>query len=275
MTQVFNHEPEFKMPSPTELAHARHARHEGLITPELRRSTVFIVGTGMLGSFTALALAKTGCMVHVWDHDIVDTPNLGNQIFIAEQLGRPKVEALRNFTDGIFASPAKFPTGFDPEHNSGMRWSRPERPHDAPLIMISAVDSFAVRKELAQYAFDHGFNLFLDTRAMGEIAVTCTVPHALLERFIHELPSDASAPDAPCGFEGAAFTGLFVGARTVAQLNAFFRGFPVPYLLTEDLSNGSELSIERLRGGDCWTPLAALQPTLEQPELPTTTPTPA
>lgn len=252
----------------TEIDHRRHARHEGLITPELRASTIFLVGAGMLGGFTALALSKTGANIHVWDHDTVDIPNLGNQIYTQDQLGAHKAVALCDFVENVNIVTEKFNTDLSPEMNSDLTWNRPERPHHAPIVMLSAVDSFAVRKELAQYALDHKFDVFVDTRALGEVAVTGIVPHALLERYIHELPSDATAPDAPCGFEGAAYTGMQVGARTVAQLNAFFRGYPVPYLQTEDLATGTILSVERLKGGDCWTPLTMLEPTPDQPELP-------
>lgn len=252
---------------PTELEHARHARHEGLITPELRASTVFLIGAGMLGSFTAVALTKTGARTHVWDFDKVEPPNLGNQIYTTDNLGTNKAEALMDYVESIDVHLEKFTLDRTPERNSEYQWARPEDPHDAPLILISAVDSFAMRKALAEYAHAHRFDLFVDTRALGEIAVTGCVPRPLIERYIHELPDDAAAPDAPCGFEGAAYTGMLVGARTVAQINAFFRGFPVPYLRTEDMATGMELSAERLKGGDCWVPMHAQETPDVQPEL--------
>lgn len=241
--------------------HDVHARHAGIIAPELRRATVFIAGVGMLGGWTTLALARAANIVHVWDHDTVEAPNLGNQAYHHLQLGQPKVEAIADLARGMPVIPhhEKFPMDLAPTYASDLQWSRGDTPFDAPLILISGVDSFAVRKQLAEYALKHEVTLFVDTRAMGEVCVSCIVPPSLLSRYIKELPTDAAAPDAPCGMEGTAYAGMLVTARTVANINAYFRGWSVPYILTEDLRTGMELSIERLRGGDTWTPRVVVE----------------
>ncbi len=62
----------------------------------LRRSTVGIAGAGGLGSNVALSLARAGVgRLVIADHDRIEPSNLDRQQFFVDQVGRPKVEALR------------------------------------------------------------------------------------------------------------------------------------------------------------------------------------
>lgn len=55
-----------------------------------------IAGAGGLGSNVALLLARSGVRrLRVVDHDCVDASNLNRQCYWPEDVGRPKVEALR------------------------------------------------------------------------------------------------------------------------------------------------------------------------------------
>lgn len=55
-----------------------------------------VVGAGAIGSFTALALAKMGFEnICVWDDDEVSEENMSCQFYRLSDIGKPKVEALR------------------------------------------------------------------------------------------------------------------------------------------------------------------------------------
>ena len=56
-----------------------------------------IIGAGATGSRIVLSLAKLGIEnIHVWDFDTVESHNIANQAFGQSDIGRLKVEALRD-----------------------------------------------------------------------------------------------------------------------------------------------------------------------------------
>lgn len=56
-----------------------------------------VIGAGASGSRIVLSLAKLGIEnIHVWDFDVVEAHNIANQAFCQTDIGRPKVEALKD-----------------------------------------------------------------------------------------------------------------------------------------------------------------------------------
>jgi len=71
-------------------------KHDTEVLAVLAVSTVGIAGAGGLGSNAAAALARAGMgRLIVADFDVVEPPDLNRQYYFVEQIGRPKVEALR------------------------------------------------------------------------------------------------------------------------------------------------------------------------------------
>jgi sulfur carrier protein ThiS adenylyltransferase len=69
--------------------------HDPAVRGVLKSSVVAIGGAGGLGSNVALALARAGVgTLLVADFDLIEASNLNRQQYFANQLGRPKVEAL-------------------------------------------------------------------------------------------------------------------------------------------------------------------------------------
>lgn len=59
-----------------------------------------VIGAGASGSRIVLSLAKLGLEnIHVWDFDKVEAHNIANQAFSQADIGRPKVEALREIVE--------------------------------------------------------------------------------------------------------------------------------------------------------------------------------
>jgi sulfur carrier protein ThiS adenylyltransferase len=72
------------------------ARHTPGVHAVLKRACVGIAGAGGLGSAVAVALARIGVgRLILADFDVVEPSNLNRQQFFIDQLGAPKVEALR------------------------------------------------------------------------------------------------------------------------------------------------------------------------------------
>src|SRR5512136_2074992 len=87
----------------------RYSRH--LLIPEvglegqrkLKAASVLVIGTGGLGSPTALYLAAAGVgRIGLVDYDVVDDSNLQRQIlFSSADVGRPKIEAAAERLRGV------------------------------------------------------------------------------------------------------------------------------------------------------------------------------
>lgn len=64
--------------------------------PENAKSRIHIIGCGSVGSTVAELLTRYGCKnITLYDFDYVEPHNLVNQMFTFDQIGKPKVEAVR------------------------------------------------------------------------------------------------------------------------------------------------------------------------------------
>jgi len=85
-----------KIPSAEEFECFMMARHTPGIHQKVKNAAVGIAGLGGLGSSVAVALARMGVgKLILVDFDVVEPSNLNRQQYFVDQIGMPKVEALR------------------------------------------------------------------------------------------------------------------------------------------------------------------------------------
>lgn len=85
-----------EQPEADELEALMAARHTPGVHERVRSATVGIAGVGGLGSAVAVALARIGVgHLVVADFDVVEPSNLNRQQYFVDQIGLPKVTALR------------------------------------------------------------------------------------------------------------------------------------------------------------------------------------
>ena len=78
------------------------ARYGERIYNRLKESHIPVCGAGGLGSHIAISLARLGIGgLTIIDKDVVDITNLGRQAYEMNDLGKPKVEALKNILHRI------------------------------------------------------------------------------------------------------------------------------------------------------------------------------
>jgi sulfur carrier protein ThiS adenylyltransferase len=86
-----------EVPGSDELDALLTARHTPGVHEAVKGTTLGIAGVGGLGSAIAIALARTGIgHLIIADFDIVEPSNLNRQQFFIDQIGLPKVYALRD-----------------------------------------------------------------------------------------------------------------------------------------------------------------------------------
>ena len=89
-------------PSAEELDVLLTARHTPGVHEVVKQAVVGIAGVGGLGSSIAIALARTGVgHLIIADFDLVEPSNLNRQQYFLDQLGQPKVYALKDTLERI------------------------------------------------------------------------------------------------------------------------------------------------------------------------------
>lgn len=84
-------------PSAAELECLMMARHTPGVHMKVKDGRVGIAGVGGLGSLVALSLARVGVgQLNIADFDVVEPSNLNRQQYFVDQIGQPKVIALRD-----------------------------------------------------------------------------------------------------------------------------------------------------------------------------------
>lgn len=116
--------------------------------PAKDNSRVHIVGCGSVGSTLAENLARLGVTKFtLWDFDFVEEHNIVNQMFTAEDVGRLKVEALKDIIIRINPE-AENDIELQPKGWSGKMLSG---------YVFLCVDSIDIRREIVQKHFDSPF----------------------------------------------------------------------------------------------------------------------
>lgn len=234
----------------------RMMRQTLLIPEDMKQATVVLVGLGMLGSWTAHVLARTCRQVIGFDFDTVGVENIGTQAYDERTIGDSKASAMQRSLIGF---PFKgLPERFDSEALYQFA-DDTLRAGPYPMVVVSAVDSFAGRRMVAEWAAKHA-ELFLDTRAHGTVGVVITAPtmavfvdganiSQAMARYLDTLESDESAPAPACGAEGTAFVGQWIASQVASSILRFFKGLPVPYKVVRDVAMDMELAREEAPAG--------------------------
>lgn len=155
-------------------------RHQGIFNPTIRKITV--VGAGGIGSPTVLMLAKMGFKnIEVYDNDTVDEVNIGSQLYQIPDIGKQKVDALKEQVSA-FAGIEIVP------HNK-----KTDGKGILTSVLILAVDCIETRREIAENAM---YDYLVDGRMGGETYSVIYCPSPLRENYIteHIFPKEEAAP---------------------------------------------------------------------------------
>lgn len=204
----------------------RFHRQLDLLRPDALRMPITVIGAGGIGSFTVLALAKLGCTnLWVYDFDTVAENNLPNQLYREADIGRPKVEALREMVREF--------TGTEINAIN-------ERADDKGLsgIAVFAVDSMDERMKLWEgIKYNPRVPLLIDGRMGAEVmrvlSVVPTDPDDV-RSYEAELYPSSEAFSAPCTARSIIYTAFSVAALIAGQVKKHAAGQPYSRDITFD-----------------------------------------
>ena len=197
------------------------SRQSKLVPPdELTKWNFHIFGIGSVGSHIANLLAKTGFQnLFVYDMDKVDEENIGPQAFRISDIGKDKVEAIKEII--------KENTDFDIEAINGIVDENTDIPIEPNTFYICVFDSIAGRKMV----YDKIKNMpciFIDGRIgryeMSHFLVNCVNEDEKTE-YEKTLPSGEGS-DLVCGEKASAFINYTIAGLMVSNIINFVKGEP-------------------------------------------------
>lgn len=189
-----------------------------LVPPATRKLSVMVIGAGMVGSWTAAALARMVGSVTIVDFDAVENVNVGVQMYTPHDVGLTKVDAVLQHLAGlpILAMQDDFELMADKDFEVD--------------VLVSALDSMSGRTTLFRQFVRLGLSkLWVDVRVMGELVCVLTSTQDVQSqvKYTATLLAEDAVEEAPCGAEGTVYSGMFSGARVAAVINNWARGIPV------------------------------------------------
>lgn len=193
------------------------SRQTDLVDIEALETPITLIGCGGIGSFTALALAKMGCVhLTVYDDDLVEGQNIPNQLFRLGDVSQLKVERLADIIKSFTG------TGID---------ARPERVASQRLqgIVVSGVDSMEARRRIwdRSIRFKAGVTAYIDARMGAEVSRIYTVRPADPDhvRFYERtLYSDDEAVQIPCTAQAIVYTSFGIASLVAGQVKRVVMG---------------------------------------------------
>lgn len=188
---------------------------------------IWIIGAWWIGSNSAYVLSKMWLKVKVCDFDEVDVVNTSSQFYSMEQLGKPKVEMLKQ----------NIKLMCDEDIEIVNDKYKPEDFADCDILIL-ALDSLAVRKQVVETCKDTQF--ILDTRMVKKIAqINLLYGIQRQTRMEKEWREDADANNAGtrCTEKAVAFNALGMAALVGSIVADHLNGKELKYQYTLDLES--------------------------------------
>lgn len=203
-------------------------RQLDLVNPETLDLPIHLIGCGGIGSFTALVLSKMGVNhLYLYDPDDIEEHNLPNQLFRLKDVGRPKVEALREILEEFTGAPVEgLPVEVEARRMTG--------------VVISGVDSMRARKAIWLRSIRYRASVlrYLDARMGAEVAriyaVNPTDPDDI-RLYEKSLYSDEEAEVLPCTAAAISYSGFAIASLIGNLIKRLANGEDLPHEILLDL----------------------------------------
>jgi len=197
---------------------------------------ITIVGVGGIGSWAALCLTKMGFnSVILCDDDVVESQNIGCQLYGKEDIGKAKVDALMETLE--FQGSTKI----TPQHKKYNALT-------PKGIMVAAVDNMETRKQIFHSCRHKQVLQFIDCRIGGELILLYVVDPQSEDGtrlYVESLYTDKEAIDLPCTGQNTAYIGMMAGSMIGKEIGRYCKGLEDDFTeIIYDISLGF-LKVER------------------------------
>jgi len=183
------------------------------IVDNLHEFSYHILGCGAIGSSTAIQLARMGAEdFYLYDFDRVEIQNVGVSQYIIKDIGKNKVDALRNHIVEINDRATVYAI------NNRFKAFNPKGEKD---IVILAFDSMDSRKEAAVATLKTSKQkpfLFIDGRMGAEHYQQYTFFKPTLQQYLRTWYSDEDGTPEPCSAKATSYCSNMSGSFIVNQI---------------------------------------------------------
>lgn len=196
----------------------RNLRQRQIVPPDrLAACRPTIIGVGAIGRQVALQLAAMGVSsLQLIDPDAVETVNLAPQGYLADDLGRPKVEATADLCQQIH-----------PMLAMDERRERFRRTMELGDVIFCCVDAIEIRQHV-WYAVRDRVSLFVDGRMSAEtIRIVTAADEASREHYPSTLFAAGEAHRGACTARSTVFTASVAAGLMLEQLARHLRRMPI------------------------------------------------
>jgi len=165
------------------------------------KESIVVVGQGGIASNAMYCLAKTvPCTYYTVDQDVVNEINIGTQFFNRNQIGKYKVEAVKEtMSIQTLAKIFTFNKMYSNEYTP---------------IMITGLDNMAARKQVfTEWRSQSDRELLLCARLRASYYEIFVVTPGKEEEYEKTLFDDSEVSEGPCTFKQTAYFGMLIGAR--------------------------------------------------------------
>lgn len=193
---------------------------------------VCMVGCGGIGSPTAFNLAKLGVQeLTLIDHDLVEPHNLPNQMFKLDQVGKSKVEALKEIIEDFTFCKV-----------NALQQKLEESDESMHGIIVSGLDSMKARKALwDMLRFSVRATLLIDGRIGGQDLLVHTIRPAEVDDVDYYekycMYTDAEGVEAPCTARGIYDVGTKMSSLITRNVRLWLTGRPVQTTIAFNQAN--------------------------------------
>lgn len=215
------------------------SRHMPIIKPWEHNEKILIIGAGATGSRVFMALVEFGFTnIDVIDFDRVELHNLANQAFVTEDIGKLKVEALR---DRYIAKTGDQP----PQEMRFIEGKMPMEGYEPAGTVFLLTDTMSSRREIYETCLKDNFLItrVIETRMAslyGNVFMFTPANDLQAKKWVSTLIDDSQGEVSACGTSISVGTTAslianyavmnMVNAMTnpegsVAQIDVFFRPF--------------------------------------------------
>lgn len=209
-----------------------YRKQVNLIDVEEVEVPIHVIGCGALGSWLVFFLLKMGFKnINVYDFDKIEEHNLPNQLFKESQIGKHKVEAIKELYEDFN----------DYDFNRLIISKNKVVPTTAKKlegIILCAVDSMSARKYIYENTIKNGnVDLFVEARLSIFGAYVYALTHDTdFSKYEGTLYEDEEAEVSPCGVSQTALPSA-VNAASIMIMQM------IEYLNGNKLTNKIEYSI--------------------------------
>lgn len=202
-------------------------RQQDIIAEKNLGTEITVIGAGAIGSMTTLLLAKSGFSnIRVYDADNVDAVNINSQFYRISDIGRKKVDALKDIVrefSGVEIN--AIPEFWNGETHFG--------------IVVIAVDSMKVRKAIYSAHYSKAFNTWLIDSRMGAETFLIYTYHSMREsKYSNSLYSDEESLQEPCTAKATSYCAGILAGHVAATVKALVCGLTHVKFMQGDIKAG-------------------------------------